>query len=331
MKTKGIKRIALIASVILSTAGLSLGGIFALAGMSQSTQDDTSKSIPQGSPLSVGKEYSFMQGSDLTASFDKLFSDVSDENDGGGTLIHAIDLSQFENGKPKILLSNFSSKNPNVDELLQKSSLTLKRDGTPQVFIYHTHATEAYAEGDTYEEGHVFLSDDEHKNMVAVGKIFAEVLEAHGIGVIHDTSNHTAGGYNNAYSSSRKSLIGTLSDCDTIKISIDIHRDAVSRSGSECKVLTYIDGKPTAQVMLVVGSNHKNWESNLKTSLAFQTEINSLFPTLARPIYFSNGEYNQSLFENAMLLEVGSAGNSLDEAKKAASLAAEAFCKAFLE
>ncbi len=321
MKKKGIKLIAYALALTAASAALSAGAVY---GLSQYEAPEK-EPVYEGFPLTSVKN-------------DTLLADVSTPAcgpeeyppDDDRILIRAVDLSRFDSsGKPEVLVSDFAGLSPNLDIISSLSVPVLKCDGSPEVLIYHTHTTENYAEGDTYEEGHVFLSEDDEQNMVAIGNEFAAVLESHGIGVIHDDYHHISAGYNKAYASSRDSVISTLSKYSTVKIVIDIHRDSVSSEGSERKPLAYINGEPTAQVMLVVGSNHKAWQKNLSAALKMQNAMNSLSPTLARPIYFSKGEYNQSVFEGAMLLEVGAAGNTLEEAKRAARLAAEAFCEAF--
>ena len=314
MKKQVLKSAATIAAAMLLTAALAVGGVFAMTHMTRTE-------------AKAGEAKTFSEGSSVSAS--RLFTlpDMPEESaavSDGGVLIRALELS--DSGT---LLSDFSGLSPDTDAISGLAVPVLKCDGSPEVLIYHTHATESYAVGDTYEEGHVFLSDDDESNMIAIGNTVAEILEANGIGVIHDTFHHNAESYGKAYSSSRRSVIKTLSRYSGIKLVIDIHRDAVAVDGSQRKPLTYIDEKPTAQLMLVAGSSHNGWQYNLACSLALQRAMNEMYPTLARPIYFSKGEYNQSLSAGSILIEVGAAGNTAAEAKRAAVYAANAICRAF--
>lgn len=314
MKKQVLKRAATVAAAMLLTAALTVGGVCAMTHMTHTeTEANKSKISSEGSAVSVTHTPSLP---DITE------ESVTPPDDG--ILIRALDLSNSDT-----LISDFSGLSPDIDAINRLVVPVLKCDGSPEVLIYHTHATESYADGDTYDDGHVFLSDDDASNMIAVGNIIAETLEANGIGVIHDTFHHNAESYNKAYSSSRRSTIKTLSQYSGIKLVIDIHRDAVSIDGSQRKPLTYINEKPTAQLMLVAGSNHNGWQNNLACSLALQRAMNEMYPTLARPIYFSKGEYNQSLSGGSILIEVGAAGNTLAEAKRAAVCAANAICRAF--
>ena len=314
MKKQGLKRAATVAAAMILTAALAAGGVCAMTHMTH-TESEASEAK------------TFSEGSSVSVIHVPSLPDMAEESvtvPDDGILIRALDLSNADT-----LISDFSELSPDIDAISRLDVPALKCDGSPEVLIYHTHATESYADGDTYEDGHVFLSDNDESNMIAIGNAVAEILEANGIGVIHDTFHHNAESYNKAYSSSRRSAVKTLSQYSGIKLVIDIHRDAVSIDGSQRKPLTYINEKPTAQLMLVAGSNHNGWQNNLACSLALQRAMNEMYPTLARPIYFSKGEYNQSLSGGSMLIEVGAAGNTAEEAKRAAVCAANAICRAF--
>ena len=81
--------------------------------------------------------------------------------------------------------------------------------------------------------------------------------------------------------------------------------------------------------MFVVGSDdsgleHPNWQENLKLALYLQTAVNPVHPTLMRPIKLAQERYNQQLTSGSLILEVGSNGNTLQEAVTAVRLFAEA-------
>ena len=90
-----------------------------------------------------------------------------------------------------------------------------------------------------------------------------------------------------------------------------------------------IEGVGTAaQITLVVGSDgsglpHPNWKENLKLAVAIQENIVSDYPSLMRPLVLRNSRYNQHVTTGSLLVEMGAAGNSLDEALLAARLFTE--------
>ncbi|MDD4422589.1 MAG: stage II sporulation protein P, partial [Eubacteriales bacterium] len=92
------------------------------------------------------------------------------------------------------------------------------------------------------------------------------------------------------------------------------------------------NGKQAAQAMLVMetnqgGANHPIWEQNLTVAVALQNIINNDYPTLMRPICLRSASFNQQLTTGSMLLEIGSCGNTLEEAKYTAELIASAITK----
>ena len=94
-------------------------------------------------------------------------------------------------------------------------------------------------------------------------------------------------------------------------------------------MVSAIDGEGTAaQLSIVVGSDgsgltHPNWIENLRLAVAIQENILAKYPTLMRPVLLRNSRYNQHATAGSLLVEVGSAGNSPEEAVLAGRLFAE--------
>jgi len=253
----------------------------------------------------------------------------------GAIAVQAVNLSRLEpTDIPKLLLANETKYSVNLESLAD----TAQSIGTGSVLIIHTHGTEAYLPSgqDYYLEGEDFRSTNSRENVVAVGAVFGEVLESHGITVYHDQSLYDEFSYNNSYTASRSACRQWLQQHPDIRYVIDIHRDAVSDgSGQSQKTLCTVEGQSVAQVMLVIGTDeagasHASWQTNLSVGAKYQQYLNA-HPTFARPMYLRRASYNQQLCTGSMLLEVGSAANTLDEAKAAATLAAQAFCKLYNE
>ena len=82
--------------------------------------------------------------------------------------------------------------------------------------------------------------------------------------------------------------------------------------------------------MLVMGSqsgnvkNFPNWKENLKLATKLQKTVEDMYPSLARAIHFMPKNYNESLTTGSMLIEIGTDGNSLEEAKYSAELLSNA-------
>ena len=216
-------------------------------------------------------------------------------------------------------------------------TLTLPEEG-PQVLIVHTHGSEAYTPDgtDTYVATGECRTTDTEKSVVRVGDEIAKVLTEMGLTVVHDTALYDYPEYNGAYDRSLAAVENWLAQYPTIQVVLDVHRDAlIGSDGTVYKPITTINGEKCAQVMLVMGSNalydHPNWLENLALAVQVQKEMNTLWPTLARPIGLRENRYNQQTAPGAMLVEVGSHGNTLQEALAAGRMFARALGAVLLE
>ena len=216
-------------------------------------------------------------------------------------------------------------------------TLSLPEEG-PQVLIVHTHGSEAYTPdgGDTYVATGECRTTDTTKSVVRVGDEIAKVLTEMGLTVVHDTGLYDYPEYNGAYDRSLAAVENWLAQYPSIQVVLDVHRDAlIGADGTVYKPISTINGEKCAQVMLVMGSNalydHPNWLENLSLAVKVQKEMNTLWPTLARPIGLRENRYNQQTAPGAMLVEIGSHGNTLQEALAAARMFARALGAVLLE
>lgn len=198
----------------------------------------------------------------------------------------------------------------------------------PQVLIIHTHGSEAYTmpAGEEYTPSGSYRTADTEKNMIRVGDEIAAVLSQYGISVLHDRQIHDSD-YNSAYGKSRSSAAAYLEKYPSLSFVLDIHRDAISDAvGRQYKVVSKEDPH-AAQLSIVMGSNYGAWMDNLRLAAAVQANLLKNHPTLMRPIILRPYGYNQGLCNGSLLVEVGAAGNSLDEAIYSARLFAVGFAE----
>lgn len=202
----------------------------------------------------------------------------------------------------------------------------------PTVLIYHTHAMESYTPqtGEDYTEEVPFRTADLDYNMVSIGTRLAELLENAGISVLHDTTLHDAASYNGSYAFSRETVEKYLAQYPSIRLVLDIHRDA-AEDGSGHQVATTAETAQgdTARLMLVLGSEagglyNPNWQENYALAVKLQAVLEQESPGLCRELHLTDQRYNQDLSPGALLIEVGAAGNSHDEALRAMTPLAEA-------
>ncbi len=227
-----------------------------------------------------------------------------------------------------VFINNKSGKSINLKKLLSGGApLSVKKNKEPQVLIVHTHTTESYMlrDSDHYTDTDATHTRDETKNMVAVGAVFADRLENAGIEVLHLKTIHDYPSYSGSYDASAATVKTALKEYPSIKVILDIHRDSISDGGTgKVKPVVKIGDKTAAQVMLVMGTNHKNFEKNLSLAARYHQTMEVLYPGLARPMTLYNKKYNQELHTGSMLIEVGTDANTLEEALYGARLGANA-------
>lgn len=202
----------------------------------------------------------------------------------------------------------------------------------PTVLIVHTHASESYTKlpGQDYVQTTEFRTLNTDYNMVALGDKLASLLEQAGIRVLHDRAIHDYPSYNDAYSNSRQSVQDYLRQYPSIQVVLDLHRDAVLNSdGSQYAPTVTVGGQKVAQLMLVVGTNasgmyHPRWEENLAAALKIQALLERQVPGITRPTILRAQRFNHDLSEGAMIVEIGTAGNTLQEAMAAVPYLAQA-------
>ncbi len=251
----------------------------------------------------------------------------------------SLDLSQKQLGENYIV--NETGYTPDIEKLRNSSegieALAIDSKNLPSVLIIHTHGTESYLDEEknyyTEKDGEISRTKDKEKNVVKIGKIITDMLNEAGIKTIHCDILHDEESYQDSYTRAAESIKSYLAKYPSIKYVFDIHRDAILKSdGSLVKAVTKIDGESSAQIMTVIGSNYKganfpDWERNLSVALKLKKLLDDENDTFSRPVYLRGAAYNQQYAPCSLLLEIGTSGNTLKEAEKAAEIAAKALIK----
>lgn len=197
------------------------------------------------------------------------------------------------------------------------------------VLIIHSHVSESYTKTDgeeyTYKGGDPYRTDDAQYNMVAVGEVLARILEENGIHVIHDTTSFEKPNSDYAYGNAREYLQDLLAENPQIGLILDLHRDAVTNEdGSQWAPTITVDGKVCAKISMAMGfpdEYSSQWYENLSFAVKLGAQMNrGKDKTLFRQLFVTTTSYNfnQYLGPVSMLIEVGTAGNTLEEALNAA-------------
>lgn len=200
----------------------------------------------------------------------------------------------------------------------------------PTVLILHTHASESYTRREeAYEESSAYRTLDERYNMLSLGERVAQLLEGQGIAVLHDRTLHDYPSYNGSYNHARKTIQKILKEYPSIRLILDLHRDAAESGSGQLRTKAMVNGQPSAQLMLVLGTGvgglgNDHWQENLSLAAKLQILLERRNPGITRPISLRAQRFNQDLHPHALLVEIGAAGNSHDEALLAAEALAAA-------
>lgn len=203
----------------------------------------------------------------------------------------------------------------------------------PTVLILHSHGTESYEKTGDYEETSAYRTLDTDYNVVSVGTELKKCLESSGIRVIHDTTMHDHPSYSSSYSHARTKIRSVLEENPSVLLVLDIHRDSVeNNNGEQLRFTVDSGGQTAAQLMLVVGTDangleHPNWRENMALAVKLHAQLEKNTPGICRPISFRRQRFNQDLSTGALIVEVGSAGNTHEEALAAARLLAQAIAE----
>jgi len=201
----------------------------------------------------------------------------------------------------------------------------------PLVLIYHTHTTEGYmpSEKYNYKPDSTYHTKDLNFSVAKVGEIMAEELNRLKIPTIHNKTFHDLPTYMTSYTNSLKTVEQHLKQYPSIKIVIDLHRDApVSDPQTSREITTVqIDGTTYSRLLLVVGTDktfpHPNWQENYRFAMLLSERLEQLYPGISRGVDVRKERFNQHVSNKAILLEIGSHGNTMEESIASAKIFAK--------
>ncbi len=185
------------------------------------------------------------------------------------------------------------------------------------IVLYCTHSAETYIpnSGKAKLEGRRGLINNVGGHMVS--SLQQQGVKAEFVDRIHDYPD-----YNLSYTNSRETVKEVVATRTNLLALLDIHRDHIEGL-TEPEVVT-IRGKPSARILIVVGSDerkpHPDWRKNLDFARALSAGGERLYPGLIKEVRIRSGTYNQEFFDHALLLEFGTDLNSVEEARYAGEL-----------
>lgn len=213
-----------------------------------------------------------------------------------------------------------------------KNDLRITKEN-PSILIYHTHSTEAYSD---FPENN-YKSTDKNKTVMSVGGTLTDELSKKGWGVAH-TTKYNDSSYNDSYPTSLKTIQSIKSNYNSIKIAIDLHRDARNLDTVEAKkkqnenFTTTINGEKVAKFFFVVGAKNENLSEIQSLAEDITKLAEKKYPGITMPVMVKPyGKYNQFVAQNHMLVEIGSNATSIQEAKASAKYIANILDEYFKE
>ena len=211
----------------------------------------------------------------------------------------------------------------------------LTTEGRKVVFIYHTHNRESWLphlpSAKTADEAY-----HEKVNIVKVGLKLGEELEKRGIGTQVDQTDigrilaQKDRSFGASYDESRRVVEAALQKNKDIVYMFDLHRDAAPREHTTFEM----NGKAYARPFFIIGKNNPHYEKNIRFAEKLNNLLEERYPGLSRGVLArqsGHGEYNQSLSEHNVLIEIGGVENTLEESYRTAEILAEVIADLYWE
>lgn len=331
------------AAVFLITAWMLLAGVkadntekFLKAGISSAMPFLSVKADNSLKAMAV-RFISDMFGADITAPKEIAVSSspilivsksstVKSEKMKSITVKKSNNISEKNVSSHKLSIKNETKYSVDAEEFLKTDVKFDISPKYPSVLIVHTHGSESYTPSTAYnyEPTSNYRTQDNKYNMIRVGNEIENYLKRGGINVIHDKTINDYPSYNDSYNKTEKVIKQNLEKYPTVKIVLDIHRDAVGDDQNGVKFTTSVNGEKAAQVMIVCGSdqNLENpyWQTNFAFALKIQQYFEKEYPMFLRPLNLRKERFNMHLTKGSLLFEVGTNYNTLDEALSSARI-----------
>lgn len=242
--------------------------------------------------------------------FSKLFSKIINVNEPISILENTFHFKANDEDKAMAYVSN------------PKTEATENLEASPTVYIYNTHQSEEY-------QGEALAAYNIKPGVMMASYLLQDALAKQGIKAlvlednITDYLNLNNMNYNKSYEASKNLITDTINNTSSLKLIIDLHRDALPKESST----TVINNKSCAKILFVIGEEYETYKQNLEMTNKLNEKIKEKYPTLTRGIMSksgsgNNGVYNQDLSPIMTLMELGGNYNTIDEVQNTIELIA---------
>ena len=201
--------------------------------------------------------------------------------------------------------------------------------GQISVLIVHTHTGEGYN-----RDGVLFLeaedeefarSADGSDGVVAVGARIAKALNDAGVGAIHCKTVFDGESNREAYARAAEAIQAFRMAYPGLVCVIDVHRAATTdEDGNIVRSLAVMDGQGMAQAQVIVGMDAGTTsKTNLALAMQLCNNMNARFDGSCASVICKPHSPGQELTPFALTLEIGTCGNTIEEALRTADVAAQ--------
>lgn len=196
------------------------------------------------------------------------------------------------------------------DKIIESNTPVFKEYdyNNPTIYVYNTHQTEEYSDGDIYKAS-TYLKEKLIEYNIDV------ILESTNIKEVLDKNNWA---YKDSYKVTRELLQKNIND--NISLYIDLHRDSSSYQSSTVE----IDDKKYAKILFVIGGKHENFDDNYLIAEHLNKLLKNINSKISRGIFVrKSSSYNQDLNSNIILIEIGGPHNNMEEVKNSIDILCE--------
>lgn len=338
-RAKKLRRrwLTIIISVILM--GIAVAAVLAIAPWAS---DEPRTEQEGGTQQESGMETDFDETHDESA--ESMQEEQTTEPEQPVADPYAYDFSVVPEGATPIVPKNTAIKNHPVNQtdrvidmqgVMAAACQIPAAKGRISVLIIHTHTGEGYnTEGSLYLEAddeEFARSADGTDGVVAVGAQLAKQLNEAGIGTIHCKTVFDGESNRESYRRAAEAITAFRMAYPSLVCVIDVHRSAtVDDAGNIVRSLAVSEGRSTAQTRLLCGmSAELTSKTNLALAMTLGERMNQAFPDSCAAVICKEQVLNQDCAPFCLTLEIGSSGNTPEEAMSAAGIVARALCTLF--
>ncbi len=228
--------------------------------------------------------------------------------------------------------TNVFADKPPIDKPIKplRDQTTQSDHQAPLVLIYHSHNRESWLP-ELPNVVNPDLAFDAKRNITLLGKRMSHQLKIQHIASDQSNTDYpsevSAFNYRYSYRYSSETIRAEREMYPTIRYFFDIHRDSQRYKETTLKFA----GKGYAQVYLIIGKKNPHWEANMAFAKRIHEQLEREIPGLSRGVWgkgdHGNGEYNQSISNQSVLIEIGGVDNTLLECTRTVDVLARAIAK----